>query len=137
MFTRKLVGALAVLALATACSSGGSSTSAPKISAAGPDDRPVKKGKKPVKSARPITTRTVKPATGVLRKPATAAMKKPVTAAIKKPTTAAIKKPVAAPVSRVADLPGSLVHRDSDACRRLYRRRVSEPRRGRRSDAGR
>lgn len=44
MFTRKLVGALAVLALATACSSGGSSTSAPKISAAGPDDRPVKRG---------------------------------------------------------------------------------------------
>jgi peptide/nickel transport system substrate-binding protein len=44
MFTRKLVGALAVLALATACSGGGTSTSAPKISAAGPDDRPVKKG---------------------------------------------------------------------------------------------
>jgi peptide/nickel transport system substrate-binding protein len=44
MSTRKLVGALAVLALATACSSGGSSTSAPKVSAAGPDDRPVKKG---------------------------------------------------------------------------------------------
>jgi peptide/nickel transport system substrate-binding protein len=44
MSTRKLVGALAVLALATACSGGGTSTPAPKVSAAGADDRPVKRG---------------------------------------------------------------------------------------------
>lgn len=44
MFYRRLVGAFAVLALATACSGGGTSRSAPSISAAGLDNRPVKRG---------------------------------------------------------------------------------------------